>query len=286
MRRHCIDHSHDLCVLRRCDQGGFAHRESRSSACTDSVFADAESQHCCRRSAIFHRQGHVKRAGTCRWRDDHPFQQQRRGQRAFERVRSGRCKQRDLYREHIHRSHFDFRYYFGFVQRHDEDGNSDLAAVADARLGSIRLEKRYRGLGETKASSYFSALARGFNRSLLILSTIPALRSATSLTLYSADVPSTCATSDGVNLYSSVSHCAMFDVAPRNASSSDPASPIAMRCVADSTRGPGPRFPGITSTVNSTSIDVSRALPLSSPSPCMACPSPTYNSAPGTLTGR
>src|SRR5437879_13540981 len=110
--------------------------------------------------------------------------------------------------------------------------------------GSIGLEKRYRGLREAKTPSYFSALANGFNRSLLILSTMPALRSATSLTLYSADVPSTCATSEGVNLYSSVSHCAMFAVAPRNASSSDPASPMAIKCVADSTRGLGPRFPG------------------------------------------
>src|SRR2546430_1272878 len=64
--------------------------------------------------------------------------------------------------------------------------------------GSIGLEKRYRGLREAKTPSYFSALANGFNRSLLILSTMPALRSATSLTLYSADVPSTCATSEGV----------------------------------------------------------------------------------------
>src|SRR5207245_1762433 len=86
--------------------------------------------------------------------------------------------------------------------------------------------------------SHFAAGVSNFSRSLLIFSTIPALRSATSLTLYSADVPNTCATSDGVNLYSSDSHCAIFAVAPRNASSSDPASPIAMICVADSTRIP------------------------------------------------
>src|SRR2546421_6230810 len=47
---------------------------------------------------------------------------------------------------------------------------------------------------------HLAALASDFSRSLLIFSTIPALRSATSLTLYSADVPSTCATSEGVNL--------------------------------------------------------------------------------------
>src|SRR5881398_2110620 len=104
--------------------------------------------------------------------------------------------------------------------------------------GSIGLEKRYRGLREAKTPSYFSALASDFSRSLLIFSTIPALRSATSLTLYSADVPSTCATSEGVNLYSSANHSAMFAVAPRNASSNDPLSPIAMMCVGDSTRGP------------------------------------------------
>jgi uncharacterized membrane protein YhhN len=37
-------------------------------------------------------------------------------------------------------------------------------------------------------------------RSLAILRTMPALRSATSLTLYSAAVPRTCAISEGVNL--------------------------------------------------------------------------------------
>src|SRR5258708_3872835 len=49
---------------------------------------------------------------------------------------------------------------------------------------------------------YFAVLLRVFNRSLLILRIMPALRSATSLTLYSAEVPSTWATSDGVSLYS------------------------------------------------------------------------------------
>ena len=44
------------------------------------------------------------------------------------------------------------------------------------------------------------AAANPFNLSLLIFSTMPALRSATSLILYSAAEPSTCATSDGVNL--------------------------------------------------------------------------------------
>jgi hypothetical protein len=47
----------------------------------------------------------------------------------------------------------------------------------------------------------------------------------------------TCATSDGVNSYSSVSHCAIFAVAVRNASSTDPLSPMAITWVADSTLG-------------------------------------------------
>jgi len=41
----------------------------------------------------------------------------------------------------------------------------------------------------------------------------------------------------------------------------------------------GPGRPGITSTVNSTSNDVSSALPFNSPSPCAACPSPKYRRA-------
>ena len=45
-------------------------------------------------------------------------------------------------------------------------------------------------------------------------------------------------------------------------------------------------FDVTTSTVNSTSIEVSSALPLSSPSPWAAWPSPMYSSAPGCDTGR
>src|SRR5437588_2056566 len=135
---------------------------------------------------------------------------------------------------------------------------------------------------------YFAGVAVGrpCNRSLLIFSTTPALRSAASLTLYSADVPSTCATSEGVSAYLSVSQLAIFVVASRNASSIDPSSPTAMICVADSTRGPGTPLPEITSTVNSTSIDVSSAFPFNSPSPCAAWPSPRYSIAPGVLTGK
>src|SRR5205823_4094388 len=155
------------------------------------------------------------------------------------------------------------------LKPHDPMGLASPAAARDKQRMGRELHQ-------------LAALASDFSRSLLIFSTIPALRSATSLTLYSADVPSTCATSDGVNLYSSANHSAMFAVALRNASSNDPLSPIAMMCVGDSTRGPMMRLPGITSTVNSTSMDVSSAFPLSSPSPCSACPSPTYSSAPGT----
>src|SRR5258708_4187593 len=135
---------------------------------------------------------------------------------------------------------------------------------------------------KTEVANYFAGVAVGrpCSRSLLIFSTTPALRSATSLTLYSADEPITSATSVGVSAYLSVSQFAIFVVASRNASSIDPSSPTAMRCVADSTRGPGTPLPEITSTVNSTSIDVSSAFPFNSPSPCAAWPSPRYSIAP------
>jgi hypothetical protein len=48
--------------------------------------------------------------------------------------------------------------------------------------------------------NYFPRGAKPCSLCLLILSTIPALRSATSLTLYSAEEPITCATSEGVSL--------------------------------------------------------------------------------------
>lgn len=57
--------------------------------------------------------------------------------------------------------------------------------------------------------------------SFAIFSTMPALRSATSLTLYSADVPITCATSDDVSPKESVSQRAMLSVALRKASAMD-----------------------------------------------------------------
>ena len=53
--------------------------------------------------------------------------------------------------------------------------------------------------GALLRARYFAGVSPR-KRSLLILSTTPAFRSATSLTLYSADVPSTCATSDPVSL--------------------------------------------------------------------------------------
>ena len=39
------------------------------------------------------------------------------------------------------------------------------------------------------------------------------------------------------------------------------------------------------STLNSTSIDVSSPVPTTSPSPWRACPSPMKSSAPGSFTG-
>ena len=57
--------------------------------------------------------------------------------------------------------------------------------------------------------------------------------------------------------------------------------PIDISASARSTRGHEGAAPLRTSTVNSTSIEVSTAVPSGSPSPCSACPSPTKSSAPG-----
>src|SRR6185437_8300072 len=89
-----------------------------------------------------------------------------------------------------------------------------------------------------------------------------------------------------VSLYSCCSQSAMLAVAPRRASSSVPPSPIAISASAVSTRGPFRCLPCTTSTLTVTSIDVSSASPFSSPSPCRACASPKYSSAPGFETGR
>ena len=68
---------------------------------------------------------------------------------------------------------------------------------------------------------YFpSTFFNPFSFSFAIFSTMPALRSATSLTLYSADVPITCA-SDDVSPKESVSQRAMLSVALRKASAMD-----------------------------------------------------------------
>jgi hypothetical protein len=62
----------------------------------------------------------------------------------------------------------------------------------------------------------------------------------------------------------------MFVVASCMAVCSEPSIPIAMRNSALSRRGARGFAPGITSTVNSTSSDVSSALPAISPSPWAA----------------
>src|SRR5205823_3346955 len=56
-----------------------------------------------------------------------------------------------------------------------------------------------------------------------------------------------------------------------------------MMCVSFSRRGHPIGFFLMTSTVKSTSIEVSSPVPATSPSPWRACPSPTNNSAPGLI---
>ena len=72
----------------------------------------------------------------------------------------------------------------------------------------------------------------------------------------------------------------------RNASSSGRADPAVMRCVSDSSRGQAHGRPLIRSTASTVFIAHSTATPQVSPSPCRACPSPSENSAPSTLTPR
>jgi len=50
--------------------------------------------------------------------------------------------------------------------------------------------------------------------------------------------------------------------------------------------GTGAAVPGSRSSTTSVVIAHSMAVPLTSPSPCAACPSPRQSSAPSTVTGR
>ena len=59
-----------------------------------------------------------------------------------------------------------------------------------------------------------------------------------------------------------------------------------MKCVGVSARGQRSRCPFRTRTSNEPRSDVSSAVPVTSPSPCMPWPSPTDNRPPWTCTGR
>src|SRR5271169_128929 len=80
--------------------------------------------------------------------------------------------------------------------------------VPDSRDAAIDPSSGYRdarpGRNSSAPDGYFDGGAgegaKDCRRSLLILRMMPALRSATSLTLYSAAEPKTCATSEGVSL--------------------------------------------------------------------------------------
>src|ERR1700761_7902875 len=64
------------------------------------------------------------------------------------------------------------------------------------------LHRRYQSnlVAQSAGTNYHRAGVKDFRRSLLIFRTIPAFRSAASLTSYSALVPRTSATSEGVSL--------------------------------------------------------------------------------------
>src|SRR4051794_33871089 len=76
------------------------------------------------------------------------------------------------------------------------------------------------------------------SRSLRTLRTMPALPRAMTLTLYSADVPNTCDTSESVRACRAISQSAMLVVALLKAWSSDASRPIVIKWVEDSMRGP------------------------------------------------
>ena len=86
---------------------------------------------------------------------------------------------------------------------HRQRRNDRRRRFSQAGARRIRRSGRRRasqsGPGLSLTLTYFAG-ARDRSLSLLILRTMPALRSATSLTLYSAAVPSTSAISDGVSL--------------------------------------------------------------------------------------
>jgi hypothetical protein len=106
----------------------------------------------------------------------------------------------------------------------------------------------------------------------------------TSATSYTMAVPSTEETSAAFNPYVLSSQRTRFEVAPRKASSMLPAMLLAIRKSAFSILGLGGASLACTSTVNSMSNDVSRALPVSSPAPGAAWPSPHEQPRPRYVT--
>jgi hypothetical protein len=64
----------------------------------------------------------------------------------------------------------------------------------------VAIEARPAGLAFAKILPQFVFFTSPVNRCLSIFNTTPEFRSATSLTLYSAADPSSCAVSEGVNL--------------------------------------------------------------------------------------
>src|SRR5205085_10609292 len=82
------------------------------------------------RRAICYGYGDDHRASPTRRSSDLAFQQQRSGQRSFQRDGSGRKQQRNLHGERVNSSHINFCHHLGFVQQYNSDSKSCSVAVA------------------------------------------------------------------------------------------------------------------------------------------------------------
>src|SRR5213078_4592290 len=92
--------------------------------------AEVEPYECYWWNAIVHRYGDAERASSRRRRASYAFQQQRGGQRSFQRDGSGRKQQRNLHGERVNSSHINFCHHLGFVQQYNSDSKSCSIAVA------------------------------------------------------------------------------------------------------------------------------------------------------------
>src|SRR5205814_4809317 len=125
-----IHTGHHLRVLWRHEHIGFAHRDA--SASSNGFFADVEPYARYWRNAIVHRYGDAERASSRRWRASYAFQQQRSGQRSFQRDGSGRQHHRHLHNQHQRGGRIHPGHHLRVLWRHEHIGFAHRDASASS----------------------------------------------------------------------------------------------------------------------------------------------------------